>query len=146
MDPADPAQIVSAAQKDDAFVAQLVRDGSDGLLSLLGPKQWLEAQSWVEPAARLVYAAATTLSDYQTLGEEYAGVLQVDSTTLRSLPSKAARLAAVLMQSCGPVVAAYWIRRQQGSGQESLARWFSSFHVCLFYAGSFYYHLSKREA
>lgn len=37
--------------------------------------------------AKILYAAVTTIADTQTLGEEYTGIIQVNST-LGQLPSK----------------------------------------------------------
>lgn len=37
--------------------------------------------------AKVLYSGATTLSDIQTLGEEYTGIIQINRE-LRQLPSK----------------------------------------------------------
>jgi len=40
--------------------------------------------------AKIMYYCVTTLSDIQTIGEEYTGIIQVDSSG-RQLPSKSVR-------------------------------------------------------
>ena len=52
-----------------------------------GNQTWLKVQLMSDVACIFVYYGLTTLLDNQTLGEEYVGLLQVDSS-LRSLPTK----------------------------------------------------------
>lgn len=54
---------------------------------LIGNQTWLKVQVLSDISCIFLYYSLTTLGDSQTLGEEYIGLLQVDST-LRSLPTK----------------------------------------------------------
>ena len=54
---------------------------------LTGNQTWLKIQVLSDISCIFLYYSLTTLGDSQTLGEEYIGLLQVDST-LRSLPTK----------------------------------------------------------
>ena len=105
---ANPPQILRAAEKDDSFidyirneVAEIIqrvfgnfpfgqRNWMVGVISLwwmTGNQTWLQIQVLSDIGCILLYYSLTTLVDSQTLGEEYVGLLQVDST-LRSLPNK----------------------------------------------------------
>ncbi len=90
-------EVLRAAQKDEEYAERLGRDVNElrlGIrfnfarkiqfilcvqlsLALLGPRIWMKLKPHLESASLFAYQAATTLSDYQTLGEEYAGILQV---------------------------------------------------------------------
>ena len=47
----------------------------------------MKYQSSLPILSKIIYATVTTLSDIQTLGEEYTGIIQINSK-LKQLPSK----------------------------------------------------------
>lgn len=53
----------------------------------IGNQTWLKVQWLSDITCVFLYYTLTTLLDNQTLGEEYVGLIQVNST-LRALPSK----------------------------------------------------------
>ena len=71
------AEILRSAQKDEVYAEHLGRDVSELSLEILGPRTWLHWKAHIEATAAFAYLSVTTLCDYQTLGEEYAGLLQV---------------------------------------------------------------------
>lgn len=101
---ANPPEILRAAQKDESFIAQIRGELSDIVQRLLGKdaaatsysltkfilignRAWLKYQWISDLSSVFLYYSLTTLLDNQTLGEEYVGLLQVDSS-LRAIPSK----------------------------------------------------------
>ena len=54
----------------------------------------------IEQTVRFTYLLTTTASNYQTLGEEYTGILLVNSS-YRALPSRLARIAMAIIQCYG---------------------------------------------
>ena len=85
-------EILRSAQKDETILNQMSGEFSrDFWLKILGPKTWLKYNQWIEAFNHFVYFTCTTLSDLQTPGEEYTGLVQVvqDYSTRRpKLPSK----------------------------------------------------------
>uniref|UniRef100_A0A0K8S262 RING-type E3 ubiquitin transferase n=1 Tax=Crotalus horridus TaxID=35024 RepID=A0A0K8S262_CROHD len=75
---AGPARLVRSAQKDELYRRALKSRAGAVLSGLAGAKIWLEWQKELELLADLAYFTLTTLSGYQTLGEEYVNVIQVD--------------------------------------------------------------------
>ena len=53
----------------------------------IGNQSPVRAQTVSDLSSILLYYSLTSLLDYQTLGEEYIGLVQVDNT-LQALPSK----------------------------------------------------------
>lgn len=75
--PAGVAEVLRSAQKDDAYAGQLARDLSDLFLGVVGPRAWIQWQPWIESSGHFLYHSLTTMFNYQTLGEEYCGIVQV---------------------------------------------------------------------
>jgi len=84
---ANPPQILRAAEKDDSFIDYIRNEVAEIIQRVFGNQTWLQIQVLSDIGCILLYYSLTTLVDSQTLGEEYVGLLQVDST-LRSLPNK----------------------------------------------------------
>ncbi|KAJ8017173.1 hypothetical protein DPEC_G00015000 [Dallia pectoralis] len=70
-------------------------------LSQESSKRWLHWRKEIELLSDLAYYGLTTCSGYQTLGEEYVSMIQVDPT-LRRVPSLGRRGALVLLHSLCP--------------------------------------------
>ena len=70
------------------------------MLSIVGPRVWMKWRPMIEQTVRFTYILTTTVSNYQTLGEEYTGILLVNSS-YRALPSRLARIAMAIIQCYG---------------------------------------------
>ncbi|XP_055275370.1 peroxisome biogenesis factor 10 [Moschus berezovskii] len=98
---ASPPEVVRAAQKDDYYRGGL-RSAAGGALHILaGAKKWLEWRREVELVSDLAYFGLTTLTGYQTLGEEYVSVVQVGPSQ-RHVPSKLRRGILVALHTVLP--------------------------------------------
>ena len=160
---ASQAEILRAVQKDESFIDSLSRSVSNLCLELLGPRVWIRYKWLSEPSSRILYFLITTCSDYQTLGEEYTGIVQTD-TSQRRVPSKLTRFVMVLLQSFGPIFLKNLVKRWKskvlevhGSSSdrrqkieivftavEKTLSFVEKLNVCLFYLNGVYYHVSKR--
>ncbi|KAG8505476.1 Peroxisome biogenesis factor 10 [Galemys pyrenaicus] len=83
---ASPPEVVRAAQKDDHYRGGLRSAAGSALHSLAGARKWLEWRKELELLSDVAYFGLTTLAGYQTLGEEYVGIVQVDPSG-RRVPS-----------------------------------------------------------
>ena len=84
------------------FIAPLFnfQETSDLLLSLIGPQLWFKWRPLLEQTIRFAYLTATSLSNFQTLGEEYTGILMVNKDYL-GIPSKFIRIIMIVIQCYG---------------------------------------------
>ncbi|XP_016046524.2 peroxisome biogenesis factor 10 isoform X3 [Erinaceus europaeus] len=87
---ASPPEVIRAAQKDDYYRGGLRSAAGSALHSLAGAKKWLEWRKELELLADIAYFGLTTLAGYQTLGEEYVGIVQVDPSK-HQVPSQLRR-------------------------------------------------------
>ena len=115
----------------------------------------------MEPLSRLLYLSVTTLSDRQSLGEEYTGLVQISHGTL---PTKLRRLLMILLQTFGPLTLKYFFKNianfvrnnrniREDARQKLLTTisygdsamdYLNRINVCFFYFHGTFYHLSKR--
>ncbi|KAF7643270.1 hypothetical protein LDENG_00242450 [Lucifuga dentata] len=84
--PANQSQLIRASQKDELYRSLLRNNASQAVQTLAGSKRWLDWRKEIEVLSDLAYFGLTTFSGYQTLGEEYVGIIQVDPTK-RQIPS-----------------------------------------------------------
>lgn len=95
---------VRSAQKDRHIVGYLATLLSDVVSPYLSQQTWLRWQREVQLTAELIYYSLTTVRGDQTLGEEYANIVQVGPTGRRhEAPGLARRLVSVALH----VVARY---------------------------------------
>ncbi|NXA40255.1 PEX10 factor, partial [Eudromia elegans] len=99
--PAGPARLVRGAQKDELYRAGLRSGAGAALHGLAGAKRWLEWRRELELLADVAYLSLCTLSGYQTLGEEYVNIVQVDSTKKR-VPSFLRRAVSISLHTLVP--------------------------------------------
>uniref|UniRef100_A0A1B0A6W7 RING-type E3 ubiquitin transferase n=1 Tax=Glossina pallidipes TaxID=7398 RepID=A0A1B0A6W7_GLOPL len=92
-------EIVRSIQKDDRYTKELAGDISD-LLRLTGPRNWIKHNQLCQLIAEISYHGFASLNNLQTLGEEYTGIIQVDSQ-YRNIPSKLLQLAAIILEFGG---------------------------------------------
>lgn len=75
---AEVADIQRALQRDSAFVNDIQEDFA-ALLKLLGNNTYKTYRKYLPVIANAWYYFATSLSNRQTLGEEYAGIIRIVS-------------------------------------------------------------------
>eukprot|EP00090_Calanus_glacialis_P046307 TRINITY_DN9037_c0_g1_i1.p1 TRINITY_DN9037_c0_g1~~TRINITY_DN9037_c0_g1_i1.p1 ORF type:complete len:298 (-),score=42.45 TRINITY_DN9037_c0_g1_i1:98-991(-) len=164
IDPAGPGEILRAVQKDESYINKMHQNISSLGLEIFGPQTWIKYKSLCEPATRFLYYAVTTLSDYQTLGEEYTGLIQVVHRK-NKLPSKFMRLLMIFLQTFGPHLLKYWFKNLQLTVKrnplqfdkeavrrisnllpvlEQMTEYVDKINVCIFYFHGSFYHLAKR--
>ncbi|XP_076023297.1 peroxisome biogenesis factor 10 [Genypterus blacodes] len=99
--PANQSQLIRASQKDEHHQNLLGNNANDAFQTLAGSKRWLDWRKEIELLSDLAYYGLTTFSGYQTLGEEYVNIIQVDPTKHR-IPSWIRRGFLVFYQSLLP--------------------------------------------
>ncbi|XP_031469144.1 peroxisome biogenesis factor 10 [Phasianus colchicus] len=99
--PAGPARLVRCGQKDELYRSGLRSGAGTALHGIAGAKKWLEWRREIELLSDVAYFALSTLSGYQTLGEEYVNIVQVDSTKKR-VPSFLRRAIFVSLHTVVP--------------------------------------------
>nr|XP_056721270.1 peroxisome biogenesis factor 10 [Euleptes europaea] len=98
---AGPARLVRSAQKDELYRGALKSGAGAALGGLAGAKTWLEWQKEIELLADVAYFTLTTLSGYQSLGEEYVNIIQVDPSGKR-IPSLFRRAVLIALHTVLP--------------------------------------------
>ncbi|XP_062961115.1 peroxisome biogenesis factor 10 isoform X1 [Cynocephalus volans] len=98
---AGPPEVIRAAQKDDYYRGGLRSAAGSALHSLAGAKKWLEWRKEAELLSDIAYFGLTTLAGYQTLGEEYVNIVQVDPSQ-RRVPSRLRRGVLVALHTVLP--------------------------------------------
>ncbi|KAK3871391.1 hypothetical protein Pcinc_021825 [Petrolisthes cinctipes] len=163
---AGAAEVLRATQKDESFLDHLKSCISEIVQRVYGTRTWLTYHKHGEVLCEILYYSLTTLSLRQTLGEEYTGILQVD-TTRKRLPNVFQRVIMVAIQCFGPVIIQRLLRRLEESARSGklstqLRPELRSFllqhtptlthsltiihrlHLALFYFSGTFYHLAKR--
>ncbi|XP_014799383.1 PREDICTED: peroxisome biogenesis factor 10 isoform X2 [Calidris pugnax] len=98
---AGPARLVRCGQKDELHRSGLRSGAGAALHGLAGAKKWLEWRKEIELLSDVAYFVLTTLSGYQTLGEEYVNIVQVDPTKKR-VPSFFRRAVFIALHTVVP--------------------------------------------
>ncbi|XP_073459099.1 peroxisome biogenesis factor 10 [Aquarana catesbeiana] len=83
---ANQPELIRSCQKDVQFQGCLKGQAHEACQAFTGAKKWLQWRKEIELLCDLTYYTLTTFSGYQTLGEEYVNIVQVDSTK-RKVPS-----------------------------------------------------------
>ncbi|XP_034393050.1 peroxisome biogenesis factor 10 [Cyclopterus lumpus] len=99
--PANQSQLIRSSQKDEYYQTFLRNNANEAFQTLAGSKRWLDWRREIELLSDLAYYGLTTFSGYQTLGEEYVNIVQVDPTK-RWVPSRARRCLFVLCRAYFP--------------------------------------------
>lgn len=99
--PANQAQLIRASQKDEHYQTFLRNNANEAFQTIAGSKRWLDWRKEIELLSDLAYYGLTTLSGYQTLGEEYVNIVQVDPSK-RRIPSRARGGLLVLFHTFVP--------------------------------------------
>uniref|UniRef100_A0A0B6XY22 RING-type E3 ubiquitin transferase n=1 Tax=Arion vulgaris TaxID=1028688 RepID=A0A0B6XY22_9EUPU len=165
--PAGTAEIIRSHQKDDNFLSLLRSSFADICQRIAGPRVWIQWRKHLDVTADLAYFCLTTLSDLQTVGEEYVNIIQTDKS-LRTLPSKWRRALMLALQVCAPYIVQATLdkleRHVQDSSPSSIrpttreavlsilplirkaVTILHRIHLMMFYINGIFYHLSKRVA
>ncbi|XP_078186239.1 peroxisome biogenesis factor 10 isoform X1 [Callithrix jacchus] len=98
---ASPPEVIRAAQKDEYYRGGLRSAAGSALHSLAGARKWLEWRKEAELVSDVAYFGLTTLAGYQTLGEEYVSIVQVDPSG-RQVPSLLRRGVLVTLHAILP--------------------------------------------
>ncbi|XP_034733696.1 peroxisome biogenesis factor 10 [Etheostoma cragini] len=99
--PANQSQLIRSSQKDEYYQTFLRNNANEAFQTLAGSKRWLDWRREIELLSDLAYYGLTTFAGYQTLGEEYVNIIQVDPTESR-IPSRTRRGLFVLCHSFFP--------------------------------------------
>ncbi|XP_030639374.1 peroxisome biogenesis factor 10 isoform X2 [Chanos chanos] len=99
--PANQPQLIRSCQKDEYYQHGLRNHANEVFQTFAGSKRWLQWRKEIELVSDLAYYALTTMSGYQTLGEEYVNIVQVDPTQ-RKLPSRLRRGAFIFFHTFVP--------------------------------------------
>ncbi|XP_027584565.1 peroxisome biogenesis factor 10 [Pipra filicauda] len=98
---AGPARLVRGGQKDELYRAGLRSGAGTALRGLAGARPWLQWRREVELLSDVAYFVLTTLSGYQTLGEEYVNIIQVDPSR-KKVPSLLRRATFISLHTVVP--------------------------------------------
>lgn len=161
---AGQAEIIRTIQKDQTYIDEIRSQLSDILL-LVSQKDWFKYNHLCKLIAEVLYHQYAIVHNLQTLGEEYTGIIQVDSNYVM-LPNKALQIFAILLEYGGEHVVDRILTRLQTEidrseemrpeAKESFVRFLDGFkfivpyvkgfHTSLFYIYAGKYHISKRLA
>ncbi|XP_017561283.1 peroxisome biogenesis factor 10 [Pygocentrus nattereri] len=98
---ANQPQLIRSSQKDAYYQSSLRNNASEAFQTAAGSRRWLQWRKEIELLSDLTYYTLTTLSGYQTLGEEYVSIVQVDPTK-RRIPSRMRRGVLILLHTFVP--------------------------------------------
>lgn len=161
-------ELVRSNQKDVYYLGFL-REGIGQIYrNFQGPFSWIKWKAELELLADICYFGLTTISGFQTLGEEYCNIVQVDQTR-KWVPSTMRRGCLVLLYVFGPYVIEKiimklerWLQSQEnwpkGLNHPRTREILSALipllrtavvythraHMALFYLTGVFYHIAKR--
>lgn len=92
-------EILRTIQKDANFTSTLGQQMSD-ILRCSSNRHWIKYNNLCKLLAELFYHGFACMNNIQTLGEEYTGIIQIDSKYI-ALPSKAFQFVAILLEFGG---------------------------------------------
>ncbi|XP_056319076.1 peroxisome biogenesis factor 10-like [Danio aesculapii] len=99
--PANQPQLIRSCQKDEYYQNNLTNNANELFHTFAGSRRWLQWRKEIELLSDLAYYVLTTLSGYQTLGEEYVSIIQVDPSK-RRIPSRMRRTALICFHTFVP--------------------------------------------
>lgn len=159
------AEIIRSHQKDDYYLSYLRNTTSELAQALIGPRRWIGWKKEIDIAADIGYFLLTTFAGYQTIGEEYVNIIQVDGSK-RALPTKLRRICMILFYTCTPYCLQKlldWLERKLKSPyltslpvetKEFLLKcipvlrqsvtFLYRCHLAIFYLKGIFYHIAKR--
>uniref|UniRef100_A0A2M4AWP8 RING-type E3 ubiquitin transferase n=1 Tax=Anopheles triannulatus TaxID=58253 RepID=A0A2M4AWP8_9DIPT len=159
---AGKAEIIRSVQKDQLHIEE-IRTALSDLLVVLSQRHWYRYNALCKPIAEILYHHYAILNNLQTLGEEYTGIIQVDSNYVM-LPNKVLQLLAIVLEYGGEPAAdrlLAYLQQELEQSDEMLPSakrvinkfidfvrasvpYVRAFHTSLFYINGGKYHISKR--
>ncbi|XP_029647018.1 peroxisome biogenesis factor 10 isoform X2 [Octopus sinensis] len=164
---AGQAEILRSNQKDEFYISYLRSTLSETFQSIVGMRSWIHLRKELEVFADFTYFLLTTAAGFQTLGEEYVNIIQVDGT-LRAPVSTMRRSFMILLHVWTPYVFQRFFDKCQKDlmKPDSSLRFLSlhskeflikmipvvkqcmlfchRFHLTAFYLRGIFYHIAKR--
>ncbi|XP_052790775.1 peroxisome biogenesis factor 10-like isoform X2 [Mya arenaria] len=162
---AGKAEIVRSHQKDEYYLTYLRNLTADVIHNTLGPRVWIAWRKEVDLLADLGYFLLTSFSGFQTIGEEYVNIVQVDPTRKR-VPSQMRRGLMVLVHVLTPYLLRKlfdWLEKRLRSHDhqevpletrefllqcipvaQSVVLYTHRLHMAVFYLRGLFYHVAKR--
>jgi peroxin-10 len=163
---AGQAEILRAAQKDEQVTDRLSDLVFDVVHMFVGNRRWLISQNLREMIASFLYYGFTTVPGFQTLGEEYTGMIQINKAT-KNVPDKCQRIVMVIFSCVGEVIFRNLLSRLEEHlklpsnvtqlrpeiqskllSYVAVIKYFIPYlhrlHKGIFYFSGNYYHISKR--
>lgn len=101
---ANQLEIIRSEEKDHYMISQLSQRIDELYTKLFDLSNFHVYQPYFYRLSELLYYLTTTLSDRQTIGEEYVCLIQYDSTT-RKIPRFSRRLAMIFLRIFGDLIA-----------------------------------------
>lgn len=165
--PAGQPELVRSNQKDVYYLGFLREGIAQIYRSVRGPFSWIKWKTELDLLADICYFGLTTISGFQTLGEEYCNIVQVDSSKTR-IPSTLLRGSLFFLYSLGPYLIdkaltrlELWLQSQGNfpyglhpRGRQTLSAlipfvragvvYVHRAHLALFYLNGIFYHIAKR--
>lgn len=92
-------EIIRTIQKDSIFSDYVGNNLSD-ILRFSNNKLWIKYNNLSKLIGELLYHGFLTANNLQTLGEEYTGIIQIDSQYI-SLPSKCLQFLTIILEFTG---------------------------------------------
>lgn len=92
-------EIIRTVQKDLTFSDAIGQQLTD-ITRTISPHHWLKYQQLFRMFGELMYHGFTSYNNLQTLGEEYTGIIQIDSKFI-ALPNKLIQFTAIILEFGG---------------------------------------------
>uniref|UniRef100_U5EZB7 RING-type E3 ubiquitin transferase n=1 Tax=Corethrella appendiculata TaxID=1370023 RepID=U5EZB7_9DIPT len=159
---AGQAEIIRTIQKDQTYIDELRSNLSDMLL-MISQKNWFKYNHLCKLIAEISYHHYAILNNLQTLGEEYTGIIQVDSQ-YSELPNKAVQILSICLEYGGEYFVTKFLAKLQNEirknddfipeVREKFIKWIdfikivvpyvNGIHSSVFYIKGGRYHISKQ--
>ncbi|XP_068754091.1 peroxisome biogenesis factor 10-like [Montipora capricornis] len=160
-------ELIRANQKDSYYLGFLREGVGQICRNFLGPFCWIKWKTEIELLADLFYFGLTTISGFQTLGEEYCNIVQVDRSRTM-VPSLLRRGSLILLYVFGPYIIEKTLSKLElclripefqcirlpGRTREIILNFIPCLrtailythraHLALFYLTGVFYHVAKR--
>lgn len=157
-------EILRTVQKDLTYTSQLAQDYSD-ILKFSSTRLWIKYNRLCPLLAELSYHGFASWNNLQTLGEEYTGIIQIDSQYV-ALPNKLVQMISIILEFGGVQLLSVILRHLEQTFEQNDALlphiqaklvkccqlltkfmpYLQTLHRSWFYWNGGKYHISKRVA
>lgn len=157
---ANQLEIIRSEEKDHYMISQLSQQLDELYTKLFGLNNFHIYQPYLHRLSEFLYYLTTTLSNRQTIGEEYVCLIQYDSNT-KKIPSLIRRILMICFRIFGdlitksilksyiiqPIVEDYFHPKLSLQTIELISRFLITFiirtHKIFFYLSGYSYNISK---